>query len=144
MSGKYDDIINLPHHVSNRRPQMSRYDRAAQFAPFAALTGHDAAIRETARLTDRRVELDENVQAELNDKLCRLRGLLGKAEPPQVRFTYFRADEKKSGGAYVTVTGAVRKLDEYARVIVMADGRRIAIDDVVEIGEIGEIGEIKE
>lgn len=138
-SSKYGDIINLPHHVSNRHPQMSFYDRAAQFAPFAALTGHDAAIRETARLTDRRIELDENVKAELNDKLCRLRELLAEsAVPPQAAFTYFLADEKKSGGEYLTVKGAVRKLDEFARVIVMSDGKLIPIDDVVGIGEIGE------
>ena len=95
--GNYDDIIDLPHHVSETHPPMSRADRAAQFSPFAALTGYDAAVRETARMTERRIELDEGVKAELNARLnCILEHL---SEHPQVSITYFMPDEKKSGGA---------------------------------------------
>ena len=113
--GNYDDIIDLPHHVSETHPPMSRADRAAQFSPFAALTGYDAAVRESARVTEQRIELDEGVKAELNARLnCILEHL---SEHPQVSITYFMPDEKKSGGAYRTVTGAVRKLDSFAKTL---------------------------
>lgn len=128
MSGKYDDILNLPHHVSASRPHMPAADRAAQFAPFAALTGYDAAVRETARQTDARLELDECEKEALNDKLRVLDEHLGSA--PEVTVTYFRPDDRKAGGAYVTVSGAVRKIDGYARVVVLADGGRIPIDEI--------------
>lgn len=128
MSGKYDDILNLPHHVSASRPHMPAADRAAQFAPFAALTGYDAAVRETARQTDARLELDECEKEALNDKLRVLDEHLGSA--PEVAVTYFRPDGRKAGGAYVTVSGAVRKIDGYARVVVLADGGRIPIDEI--------------
>ena len=118
--GKYDDIIDLPHHVSETHPPMSRADRAAQFSPFAALTGYDAAVRETARVAERRIELDEGVKAELNARLnCILEHL---SEHPQVSLTYFVQDEKKSGGAYRTVTGTVRKLDSFAKTLTLTDG----------------------
>lgn len=128
MSGKYDDILNLPHHVSASRPHMPAADRAAQFAPFAALTGYDAAVRETARQTDARLELDECEKEALNDKLRVLDEHLENA--PEVTVTYFRPDDRKAGGAYVTVSGAVRKIDGYARVVVLADGGRIPIDEI--------------
>ena len=115
--GNYDDIIDLPHHVSETHPPMSRADRAAQFSPFAALTGYDAAVRESARVTEQRIELDEGVKAELNARLnCILEHL---SEHPQVSITYFMPDEKKSGGAYRTVTGAVRKLDSFAKTLTL-------------------------
>lgn len=128
MSGKYDDILNLPHHVSASRPHMPAADRAAQFAPFAALTGYDAAVRETARQTDARLELDECEKEALNDKLRVIDEHLENA--PEVTVTYFRPDGRKAGGAYVTVSGAVRKIDGYARVVVLADGGRIPIDEI--------------
>lgn len=129
--GNYDDIIDLPHHVSETHPPMSRADRAAQFSPFAALTGYDAAVRETARVTERRIELDEGVKAELNARLnCILEHL---PEHPQVSITYFMPDEKKSGGAYRTVTGAVRKLDGFAKTLTLADGTTISMEEMVHV-----------
>ncbi len=129
--GNYDDIIDLPHHVSETHPPMSRADRAAQFSPFAALTGYDAAVRETARVTERRIELDEGVKAELNARLnCILEHL---PEHPQVSITYFMPDEKKSGGAYRTVTGAVRKLDSFAKTLTLVDGTVVPMEEMVHV-----------
>lgn len=129
--GNYDDIIDLPHHVSETHPPMSRADRAAQFSPFAALTGYDAAVRETARVTERRIELDEGVKAELNARLnCILEHL---PEHPQVSITYFMPDEKKSGGAYRTVTGAVRKLDSFAKTLTLTDGTVVPMEEMVHV-----------
>ena len=129
--GNYDDIIDLPHHVSETHPPMSRADRAAQFSPFAALTGYDAAVRETARVTERRIELDEGVKAELNARLnCILEHL---SEHPQVSLTYFVPDEKKSGGAYRTVTGTVRKLDGFAKTLTLADGTVVPMEEMVHV-----------
>lgn len=127
----YDDIIHLPHHVSATRPQMPLLDRAAQFSPFAALTGYEAAIKETARLTEDRIELDETGKAVLNEKLRLLMERLN--ERPEIAVTYFRPDEKKSGGAYVTAAGPVRKIDEYERIIVMEDQTVIPIEQIYEI-----------
>ena len=128
---KYDDIIDLPHHVSETHPPMSRADRAAQFSPFAALTGYDAAVRETARVTERRIELDEGVKAELNARLnCILEHL---SEHPQVSLTYFVPDEKKSGGAYRTVTGTVRKLDSFAKTLTLTDGTVVPMEEMVHV-----------
>lgn len=129
--GNYDDIIDLPHHVSETHPPMSRADRAAQFSPFAALTGYDVAVRETARVTERRIELDEGVKAELNARLnCILEHL---PEHLQVSITYFVPDEKKSGGAYRTVTGAVRKLDSFAKTLTLADGTVVPMEEMVHV-----------
>lgn len=129
--GNYDDIIDLPHHVSETHPPMSRADRAAQFSPFAALTGYDAAVRETARVTERRIELDEGVKAELNARLnCILEHL---PEHPQVSITYFMPDEKKSGGAYRTVTGTVRKLDSFAKTLTLTDGTVVSMEEMVHV-----------
>lgn len=129
--GKYDDIIDLPHHVSETHPPMSRADRVAQFSPFAALTGYDAAVRETARVTERRIELDEGVKAELNARLnCILEHL---SEHPQVSLTYFVPDEKKSGGAYRTVTGTVRKLDGFAKTLTLTDGTVVPMEEMVHV-----------
>ena len=131
MSGTYDDIIHLPHHVSQTRPQMSAADRAAQFSPFAALTGYGAAVTEAGRLTDRRVELTESEKEALNERLLLLREQL--AEWPEITVTYFQPDEKKSGGAYVSVTGAVKKIDEYERTVRLFGSEKISIDEIVEI-----------
>lgn len=127
----YDDIINLPHHVSTKIPQMSMLDRAAQFSPFAALTGYDAAIKETGRLTDEKIEMDEESLNMLNMKFQLLVEALD--DEHEVSFTYFKPDETKAGGAYVTATGIVKKIDYYGRFITMKDGTKIPMDDVSSI-----------
>lgn len=131
MSGKYDDIIHLPHHVSRKHPRMSNHDRAAQFSPFAALTGFEAKINETARLTDRKLELDDYAKAQLDAKLQELRAKL--FQKPPVRLTYFKADERKEGGAYVQITALVRKIDPYERCLHLFIEETIAIDDIYEL-----------
>ena len=128
---KYDDIIHLPHPVSCNHPQMSSLERAAQFSPFAALTGHDAAIRETARLTEEKSELDENRKEMLDERLQMIRENL--SEEPEITFTYFKPDEKKSGGAYLTVIGKVKKINEYEHQILLEDGTVIAIENLFSI-----------
>lgn len=127
----YSDIIHLSHPISKHHPQMALSDRAAQFSPFAALTGYEAAVKETARLTDRRVELDEYEKAELDSRLQRIRENLGDNE--EVIFTYFLPDERKDGGAYVTAAGCVKKIDDYEREIVLTDGRKIPLDEVAGV-----------
>lgn len=127
----YDDIIHLPHHVSKTRPQMSLEDRAAQFSPFAALTGYDAAILETGRLTEDKLELGEETQAILDRKQRYLAEIIDTK--PEITVTYFVPDEKKSGGAYSTVTGFLKRIDEYERVLMLTDGRKIQLDAVLDI-----------
>lgn len=127
----YDDIINLPHHVSAVHPRMSMIDRAAQFSPFAALTGYEAAVKETARLTQERVELDESRKSMLNEKLQMVQELLD--ERPEITITYYVPDERKAGGAYVSVTGQTKKIDEYERVVVLMDNTVIPIDQIYGI-----------
>ena len=131
MKDLYEDIINRPHHVSKARPQMSELERAAQFAPFAALTGYDSAIKETGRLTDERIELDEEALTALNMRYQLLIDTLD--EESEVEITYFKPDERKDGGAYVTATGAVKKIDDFDRLITMQDGMKIPMDDVLSI-----------
>ena len=131
MKHPYDDIIDLPHHISERHPQMSMYNRAAQFAPFAALTGYDSAIKETGRLTGERVELDEEALNDLNMRYQLLVDALD--EEPEVEITYFKPDERKSGGEYVTVTGTVKKVDDFERLITMQNGTKIPMDDVLAV-----------
>ena len=131
MNGKYDKIMGLPHHVSKTRPQMPMSDRAAQFAPFAALTGYDAAIKETGRLTDERIELDVEALSALDMKYQLLMEALDEA--PKVTITYFQPDERKAGGKYVSAVGAVKKIDDFERRITMRDGTRIPTDDVLSI-----------
>lgn len=123
---EYEDIIDLPHPTSQKHPRMSLYDRAAQFSPFAALTGHDAAIRETARFTEEKIEQSEDMIRGLDRKLR----LLAEHPGAEATVTYFVPDEKKSGGAYVTHTGTVRKIDTYEHTLVMADKTTIAIDQI--------------
>ena len=127
-NNSYEDIINLPHPVSKNHPQMPLRDRAAQFAPFAALTGHDAAIKETARLTDERLELSEEVIAQLNEIIRNNIGIEQK-----VSITYFIPDAKKAGGSYVTYSGIVKKIDEYEHTIIMTDQTVIPIEQISEI-----------
>lgn len=131
MNGPYDDIIHLPHPVSANRPQMPLADRAAQFSPFAALTGHGAAIKETAMLTDQRIDLGEDSKAMLDMKLNLLIDQI--AGHPEVAVTYFQPDRNKSGGGYSTVTGALKKIDDYEHVIVLMDGTNILVADTIEI-----------
>ena len=135
MNRKYNEIMGLPHHVSKTRPQMPMSDRAAQFAPFAALTGYDAAIKETGRLTDERIELDVEALSALDMKYQLLMEALDEA--PEVTITYFQPDERKAGGKYVSAVGAVKKIDDFERRITMRDGTRIPMDDVLSIdGEV--------
>ena len=131
MSGQYDDIIRLPHPDSPKHPRMSLYDRAAQFSPFAALTGHSAAIAETGRLTDRRVELDEYEMTRVDAELQHLQELLPGR--PTASITHFVPDERKNGGSYQTVTGEVKRIDAVNSVIQMTDRRCIPIADVFSI-----------
>ena len=131
MNNRYDEIINLPHHVSKTRPQMPMSDRAAQFAPFAALTGYDSAIKETGRLTDERIELDEEALTALDRKYQLLIEALDDA--PEVTIIYFQPDERKAGGQYVSATGTVKKVDTFSRRILLQDGTRIPLDSVYDL-----------
>lgn len=131
MTKTYDDIIHLPHHVSATHPHMAAIDRAAQFSPFAALTGYDAAIKETARLTDKRVELDESMKDALSNNLQMIADR--PKEHPEIAITYFQPDAKKNGGAYVTVINTVKKIDVYERIVVMTDGKVIPVDEIISI-----------
>jgi len=128
---KYDDIIDMPHHVSPKRSKMSNYDRAAQFSPFAALTGYDGVIRETARLTDTKIELDEGGKALLDEKLRALLEII--EEQPRASFTCYQPDERKLGGAYVTLSGRVKKIDPITRSVILTDGTLIPIDRIYGI-----------
>ena len=132
---KYADIIDLPHHQSDTRPKMSNYDRAAQFSPFAALTGHADSIKETARLTDDYSEPSEEMKAIMNEKILFLMEQL--ENQPEITITFFKPDEKKQGGAYITITGVVKKIKTYERQIQMTTGDLIPIDMIFGIdGEI--------
>ena len=128
---KYNDIINLPHYQSKKRPHMSIYDRAAQFSPFAALTGHDEAIKETARLTDKRAELSETEKTILDEKFRFIMEHI--YDRPEVTVTYFVPDTLKSGGMYVDFTGCVKKYDYHNRILHYTDNTEIKVDDITEI-----------
>ncbi len=141
---KYADIIELPHHRSAKRPHMSLENRAAQFSPFAALTGYEDAVKETARLTDARIELEEYDKAILDRQLHQIReqlqqnagkwaGALDNTVEQQLVITYFVPDIYKSGGAYETIVGVVRKLKEYEQLLVMSDGTEIPIQEILKI-----------
>lgn len=130
-TNRYDDMIDMPHHVSTKHPQMSLHDRAAQFSPFAALTGYDDAIAETARLTDRRIELSETDMDRLNLKWQLVTEHI--SERPAVTITYFVPDSKKEGGKYVSVSGCVKKIDEYEQTVTMTDGRKISLPEVIRL-----------
>ena len=127
-NGKYDDIINLPNPTPTCRPRMAALDRAAQFAPFAALTGYDAVVEEAARLTDARLELSEDMKTMLNGKMQMILDDLDNE--PFVTITHFLPDKRKAGGAYVDVSGIVEKIDEYERCIIMKDETKIPIEQV--------------
>ena len=131
MSGKYNDILHLPHPTSAKHPRMPTSDRAAIFSPFAALTGHAGAIAETARLTERKMELDEDAKAVLDLQQQILADKID--ERPEVSVVWFRPDEKKDGGKYVTTTGQLKKVDDIERTLRFADGTTIPLDDVLEL-----------
>lgn len=131
MNEKYREIINLPHHVSENRPHMSMIDRAAQFSPFAALTGHDEALDETVRLTDVFVEPDDDEKQLLDEKIHMISEHL--EEKPLVTVTYFVPDDKKDGGRYVNVTDYIKKIDTLSREIITGEGVRIPVDFIVGI-----------
>lgn len=133
MTGPYDDIIDLPHHASVSHPQMPCSERAAQFSPFAALTGYEGAIEETARLTDDQKDLSENVRDSLDQVLA---GIMSRPDPnTEVKITYFVPDAKKDGGKYVTELVRIRRIDTDTREIVTMDRRRIGIDMILNLGE---------
>ena len=129
MSGQYDDIIHLSYPVPSKRQRMSMIDRAAQFSPFAALVGYDDAIEETARLTDQRIELDENEKYMLDLKQNHLQYLL--PQMPLITVTYFSPDDRKEGGEYVTVTGRLKSILHHKDMMILSDGSRICLKDVV-------------
>ena len=128
---KYDDIINLPHHTSNKYPRMSMQDRAAQFSPFAALTGHAELIDETARLTDKKIELTDDEKIRIDEKLQIIRLFVGREE--SFSFTYFVADTQKCGGAYISYDGSIKKIDEIKKIIYLVDGASINIEDILDV-----------
>ena len=131
MTGPYDDIINLPRPVSKKHPPMPLLKRAAQFLPFAALTGFEGEIAEAARLTEAAPALGEDALIALDEQLSLLRDRMD--EQPEISVTRFLPDEKKAGGRYETLTGRVRRLDEANRTLILADGTRIDLDTVVEL-----------
>jgi hypothetical protein len=132
---QYDDIINLQHHVSSNRKRMSIFHRAAQFSPFAALTGYDEAIKETARLTDHKIEMDEAQKNILDEKLKIVQQQLSRQQ--EIELVFFRPDEIKAGGAYISIRGIVKKIEGYERAVIMQDGTRVPIEEIVNIkGEI--------
>lgn len=131
MTDNYDDIINLPHHVSKSHAQMSMMDRAAQFAPFAALTGHSAAIEETVRLTDTQQELAEEDSDALNQKMAYLRETIN--EHPTITITYFEPDKKKAGGKYKSIEGQLQNIDDYGQAIILKSGVSIPFASILDI-----------
>lgn len=131
--GKYDDIIDLPRHVSQTHAQMPLLSRAAQFSSFAALTGFDAAVSETARLTETRVELDRDALDALDGTIRALSEASAAGGAPEAEFRFFVPDERKDGGRYETLRGAVEKVDAYERRIVLSNGRRLSLEDIVSI-----------
>lgn len=131
MTGPYDDILHLPHPTSKRHPRMPIADRAAQFSPFAALTGHGAAIEETARVTDRRIELDEDAKEQLDQMLQLLLERID--EQPEITVTWFSPDKKKAGGQYHTATGKLKRIDSREGRLILTDGNQIPLEDLLEI-----------
>ena len=131
MSGKYDDIIHLPHHVSRKHAPMTMIDRAAQFSPFAALTGYDAAIRETGRLTEGYIWLEDSSKEILNKQLQLIREV--QETQPEITVTCFQPDERKSGGAYVSITGRVKKIDGYGQCVILTEGVEIPFEFIYKI-----------
>ena len=130
-SDKYNDIINLPHHVSEKHARMTIEERSAQFAPFSALTGYDDVIKETARETNSRIEINEEQKAILNKKLLLIKERIHNK--PKITVTYFIPDVKKDGGKYIEVTENAVKIDEYDRKIILENGEEVPIEEIIEI-----------
>ncbi len=128
---KYDDIIDMPHHVSETHPQMSRHDRAAQFSPFAALTGYEDAVEEAGRLTNRRIVPDEEKAALLDRTMMEI--LENISFHPLIHAVYFIPDTRKSGGRYAEYTGCIRTFNEYDKILIFEDGTKIAVSDIYDI-----------
>ena len=128
---QYDDIINMEHHKSKKHPHMSLYARSAQFAPFAALTGYEDAVRETARETTERIDIDEEVKTILDSKIQLLSEKI--KEKPEIVFTYFVPDLTKEGGAYISVSGIIKKIDMYEQKIILFDTTEIPINEIIDI-----------
>ena len=124
----YEDIVNLPPHISKKNPQPTMMDRAARFAPFAAITGYEEMVLEEARITEERIDLYEGTLSILNEKLNMIQDFID--EEPEIKITYFEPDKKKSGGAYLSVTGIVKRIDEYECLVIMTDGKKIHIEDI--------------
>jgi hypothetical protein len=130
MKDNYEDIINLPHYEP-KHPRMSRYNRSAQFAPFAALTGYDDQVKETARLTNKRIDIDDGLKEILSVKLNKINELI--KERPEVEITYFVPDKKKDGGEYVIEKGNVKRIDFVNRFIKFDNNKKINLDDIINI-----------
>ena len=128
---KYDDIINLPHYEPKYHPRMSKYKRSAQFAPFAALVGYDEQVQECSRLTDKRLEIDDELKEKINYKLNKINELI--KNNPVVEITYFIPDVKKDGGKYITEKGNVKRIDYINRFIKFTDNKKIILDDVIDV-----------
>lgn len=124
----YEDIINIPRHISKTRPQATMADRAARFSPFAAISGYEEMVKEAARVTEERIEITDATKELLNEKLNMIAEFLD--EEHEVTITYFEPDKKKSGGAYITITGVVKRIDELKRIVVMKNNKKIKIDDI--------------
>lgn len=127
----YDDIINLPHHISLKHKHMPLIDRAAQFAPFAALTGYEDEVRETARIVDAKIDFTEEKKEDINKKLNEIKS--GLQSKPLVEIVYFCRDERKDGGKYIRITETVRKIDEYNKFIFMSDGTKIEFNNIADV-----------
>ena len=138
MNEKYKNIINLPRKSSTKHPPMSRMDRAAQFAPYSALSGYEDAVEETARLTDKKIELDEGEQEKINATLL---SLIATTDTPRVSITFFRPDHRKVGGAYITTVGEVGKIDTVSSAITLVGGNPIFFSDIFEIHKIDFAGD---
>ena len=127
----YEDIVNLPPHISKKHPQPSMMDRAARFAPFAAITGYEEMVLEEARVTEEQIHLDEDAVALICEKINMIQEFID--EEPEVRITYFEPDKKKSGGAYITITGTPKSVDEYEQLLIMTDGKKIKFDSIYRL-----------
>ena len=130
---KYKDIINLPHHVSKNHPRMSLNNRSAQFAPFSALTGYSEKIKETARITDKKIELDEGLKTVINNRLQIIKENIKSV--PQVTITYIIKDQRKSGGSYKTIITNIKKIDEVNKIFILTNNEKIQIDDIINISK---------
>lgn len=127
----YEDIVNLPRHISKVHPQATMADRAARFSPFAAISGYEDMVKEAARVTEERIDITDATKELLNEKLNMIIEFLD--EEPEVTITYFEPDKKKDGGAYISSTGTVKRIDEYERIVLMSDDKKIRIDEIYAI-----------